>query len=262
MAVLATAALACKLRKDPGVDAGGAASLLDELSPAEAASARAAFRPAAASLPRCTKPTPFLCEVLGHGKKNDRDRYEDCEKAPEVSASGCRDLEPLDLGCLDAPPPAATCRIDADGLRSNHALEPPVGDAQGPGGLPGRNPNLVGGFDAWNGKRPSVKVYLVLPPGAKQAKVVRNDADLAAVFNPVDTPAKALQLLSLRASSPEWRAVEARGDGWQAWVLGSDSPGGCSQAYLCETSAHISRSGKVTGVREQIVSYGSEYCAD
>jgi hypothetical protein len=227
---------------------------VDELEAPAAASARKAFKPRQQPLPVCNGKTPFLCDALGKGQKNDRGEYPECLSAPELQGLSCRRIKPIDLGCLPTPPPAASCTVPGEHYR-------PGGEEGSMGVQPGepsptRDPDVVGGFNYWAGRFPSVSVYLVLDPATRKVTVIRDDASLAKLFAPVDAPGKALQLLALRASASEWRAVEPRGGGFQAWVLAEDTPFGCGRSELIQTSAEIDRSGKLSNVREVVVEFG------
>jgi hypothetical protein len=239
----------CKfLRRD------GDRDLLSDLTPAEAASANKMFHPKDGAIPRCSAKTPFLCDALGKGTKDARDRYSDCLAAPEVIKAACMTIAPVDFGCLDSPPPAALCRVKATSEiyeRIEQQLEPNATTAR-----------ELSGFDPWFGRTPSVTVYLVLDPATRAVRTIGKPSELGALYAPVHSPAKALQLLGRMSGGGQWRAAEPRGNDWNVWLLTHSSPAGCSREALVQVSALVTRSGQVRRNSDVTLQYGSERCAD
>jgi len=141
IALLMPSLLGCKCSKGDTV--------FDGLTSAEAASAKAAFHPPSSHLPICQHETPFLCDALGRGKREESGQYAECAGAPELGVA-CSSIQPLDLGCLDEPPAAASCRVGAVGGTRARGEEGSMGRLPG-GADPSRDPNRWNGFNplAW-----------------------------------------------------------------------------------------------------------------
>jgi hypothetical protein len=69
-------------------------------------------------------------------------------------------------------------------------------------------------------------------------------------------------LVAIALVMPTQLGCKPRGDGYRAWVVGTDMPAGCSRAQLIETSADIDRAGKLSNLLEVVVPFGEEVCSD